>query len=251
MIIDCDVHITPTGEGIMTDELISRMDRYGVDKALVWLQPPYMRETAPLNEYVYSACKAHPDRLLGFGWVDPHLGIDRAVDDIKRCIEEYGFYGVKLNGAQNNFPIDDPQLAMPLIDEIAKYNVPIAFHCGADSFENTHPFRVAKIAKRYPEMKVLMVHMGGAGVPSLASSAIEFASECPNITMIGSAVQYRSILKAVKTLGADRICFGSDTPFAYMRVELAAWRALLDGEVTDKEREMLLGGNIAKILDIE
>ena len=89
------------------------MDRAEVNKALTWLRPPYMREIALSNRYVYEATRQYPDRIIGFGWVDPHLGFDRMKDEIKRCIEEFGFYGIKLNGAQNNFVIDSPEV-LPL-----------------------------------------------------------------------------------------------------------------------------------------
>ena len=42
MTIDADTHISPTGEDAMAityDELLRRMDRAGVAKALTWLRP--------------------------------------------------------------------------------------------------------------------------------------------------------------------------------------------------------------------
>jgi predicted TIM-barrel fold metal-dependent hydrolase len=57
-------------------------------------------------------------------------------------------------------------------------------------------------------------------------------------------------LKAIKTLGADRVCFGSDAPFALMHVELAMYRALLQDEVSQAERDLVLGGNIARLFGI-
>lgn len=110
MIIDGDVHISPTqesGVSIGVDELLRRMDRAGVYKAVTWLQPPYLRHIDDANRYVYEAARAHPDRILPFGWADPNLGVDKAKDMVRRCIDEYDFYGVKLNGAQNSFYIDD------------------------------------------------------------------------------------------------------------------------------------------------
>ena len=59
------------------------------------------------------------------------------------------------------------------------------------------------------------------------------------------------ILTAIQTLGAGRVCFGSDTPFELMHVELAKYRALLDGEVTADERDRVLGGNVARLLRLE
>ena len=254
MIIDADTHISSTGEDAMAityDELLRRMDRAGVAKALTWLRPPYMREIAESNAYVYEAMQQHPDRILGFGWADPRLGLDKAKEAVRRCIYEYGFYGVKLNGAQNSFYIDHPDISLPVVEEIARTGKLLAFHVGTDAYETTHPFRVAKIARMFPEVQMLMVHMGGVAHHDLTNAAIEMAQECPNLTLIGSAVRTRAILKAIRTLGASRVCFGSDTPFELMHVEVAKYNALLDGEVTLEEKRMIMAGNIARLIKLD
>lgn len=254
MIVDADVHLSPTNEGglgITYEELIRRMERSGVDKALAWLQPPYLRETDAANHYVWEATQAHPERIIGFGWVDPHLGLDAGRATIERSLGEYGFHGVKLNGAQNSFIIDEPTTTMPLIAQIAEAGSVLALHVGADAFENTHPYRVGKIAKRFPDLRILMVHMGGVGHADISASAIEIAQEHPNIMLLASAVKTRPILKALRTVGPERLCWGSDTPFDPMHVELARFRAILDGEVTDEQAAGVLGCNILRFLGIE
>jgi predicted TIM-barrel fold metal-dependent hydrolase len=254
MVFDADVHISPrmeTSFSFSAEKLIDTMDKCGVDKSLVWLQPPMMVEVSDSNEYIYKSALKYPDRIYGFGWANPHLGIEKSKDEIKRCIYEYGFYGVKLNGAQNNYYIDDPVMALPLIEEIAKTGKILAFHVGADFFEQTHPFRVGKIAKMYPELQIIMIHMGGAAIPDLSNAAIEITAEHPNITVIGSGVSPRPIFKAIKTLGAKRVCFGTDSPFQYMHVELAKYNALLSDEsFTDEERDDIMGKNIARLLGV-
>ena len=252
MIIDADCHITPVkgGLNIQAEELVRRMDYSNVDKALTWLQPAYFPNVDAGNALVYQATRKHPDRILGFGWADPHFGIETAKDQVKQCVEEYGFYGVKLNGAQNNYYIDSEEMALPLIEEIAKTGVVLAFHIGTDFFENTHPFRLAKIARRFPETPILAVHMGGIAFHDISNACIEIAQECPNIMLVGSGVRAVAILKAIKTLGAGRICFGSDTPFAMMHVELAMYEALMRDQVTEEERALILGGNIKRLFMI-
>lgn len=254
MIIDADVHISPTFEGgnsILLEELLARMNLAGVDKALTWLQPPYRRDLDQSLRYIYEATKKHPNRILGFGWADPNLGIAKAKDTIRKCIEEYGFYGIKLNGAQNNYYLDDPQLSIPLIEEVAKTGKVLAFHVGGDAYEQTHPFRVGKIAKLFPELRILAVHMGGAAFADLSNAAIEIFAAHPNITLIGSAVRTIPILKAIKTLGAARVCFGSDTPFELMHVEVAKYRAMFMGSgITPAEQDLIMGGNLCKLFNL-
>lgn len=253
MIIDADVHIAPAptgGNSIYIEELIDKMDYAGVHKAVTWLQPPYLRDIRSSNEYVYKATLKYPDRILGFGWADPNLGGEHALDMVKKSLFEYGFYGVKLNGAQNEFYIDDPKV-FPVIEEVAKAGKILAFHVGGDSPEHTHPFRLAKIAKAFPETPILMVHMGGAHFHDFGNAAIEFAEQCPNITIIGSVIRSHPLLKAIKALGAERVCFGSDTPFEYMHVEVAKYMALLDGAVKLEEKSLIMGGNIERLFGLQ
>jgi predicted TIM-barrel fold metal-dependent hydrolase len=192
----------------------------------------------------------HPDRIIGFGWVDPNLGVERAHDEVRRCLEVHGLHGVKLNGAQNSFYIDDPALSLPLIDEIARAGKVLAFHVGADAYEHTHPFRVAKVATSHPDLPILLAHMGGVGHPDITDACIEFAAQCPNMMLIGSQVRTLAILKAIDTLGPDRVCFGSDTPFELMHVELARYQSMLDGRVRKEQKGQIMAGNIASVCGV-
>ena len=251
MIIDADCHISShkfDGLAITADELVAQMGLVGVDKALVWLKPPYNKDIAPENKAMYEATHRYPDRLLGFGWANPRLGKENTLSTIKQCFEEYGLYGIKFNGAQDEYVIDDAAI-LPFIETAAQYAWPIAFHIGADFYENTHPYRLGRIAGRFPETQFLMVHMGGARLPPLDRAAVETAMEHPNITLIGSSIPSWAVLRAVNTLGADRVCFGSDMPFHFMHVELAKYQALLR-DVDEAAQAQIMGGNIARLLNL-
>ncbi len=252
MIIDADTHISPikSDNTIPVERLIEHMDQSSVDRAICWLQPPYMREIDQSLEYVFNSVQRYPDRLLGFGWVDPHLGFEKGKDTIRRCIEEYGFYGIKFNGAQNSYYIDDPELALPLIEQAAKAGANLAFHIGADEYDFTHPYRVAKIARMFPETTIFLAHMGGAGLPDLSKSCIEMAQECPNLHLIASNIGWNKVVTAIKTLGADRVSFGSDTPFSIMHADVAAFQAFLSDYFTAEEAELVMGGNIRRLLNV-
>lgn len=253
-IMDADTHISPTkerGGSISAEELINRMDYAGVNQALTWIQPPYLRKIDEANEYLYQSVRKYPERIVGFGWADPRLGVENARKMARKCIEEYGFCGVKLNGAQNEYYIDDPEISLPVIREIASMGKVIAFHVGADAYEFTHPFRVEKIARLYPSMTILMVHMGGAAFADLSDASIEVAEKCSNVHLIGSAVKDVSILKAIRKLGAHRVSFGSDSPFALMHASVAMYQAILAGEhLSEADKQLIMGGNIKRILEI-
>lgn len=258
MIIDADVHISPyhqstdpysLGGDISVDELLRRMDHANVDKAITWLRPPYMRHIGDSNRYIYDAMKAHPDRIIGFGWADPHLGERAMFDEIKRCHEEYGMYGIKLNGAQNDFYIDS-EFAAPFVDAIVNTKLVLAFHTGVDAYEATHPFRLGNVASRYPEHPMFMIHMGGVAFHDLSNAAIEVMQEHPNIMGIASAIRHINVLKVLKALGTARVAFGSDTPFNLMHVEVAAFHALLEREFDQEQQEAVMSKNIVRLLNL-
>lgn len=254
MIIDADTHIAPTEGEFLIERHIENLDRAGIDRSLTWLAPFYNAAEAEaigaFNRYVHQAMRRFPDRILGFGWADPTVGVQQAMDDARRCVEEYGFYGVKLNGAQNNFYIDDPHLSLPLVEEIARLNTILALHIGPDAYERTHPLRAAKIARIYPELPVLMVHMGMTHA-DMSRAVVEVAEECPNMVLIGSQTTYSLVLEAIRKLGATRVCFGTDSPFQRMHVVRAMYEAFLSGEVSEQDTAQIMGGNIARLFNLK
>jgi predicted TIM-barrel fold metal-dependent hydrolase len=250
LIIDADSHIAPTGGEFALEKHIKRIERAGIDKALTWLKPDYTGTEIELhNRYVFEAVQEYPDKILGYGWADPTVSVEHAIKVVKVCTEEYGFYGIKLNGAQNDYRIDNRELVMPVIDAIAKTGKTLAFHIGPDAYENTHPLRAEKIAKLYPELPILMVHMGMTD-QDMTDVVIEVAKNCPNMFLIGSATNDKFVLKAIHALGADRVCFGSDAPFQDPYVIRAMYEAAMEGQLSNVEQAMVMGGNIARILGL-
>ena len=186
--------------------------------------------------------------ILPFGWADPTVSVEHAKKMVTLCIEEYGFYGVKLNGAQNNYRIDDPVLTLPVIEEIAKAGAMLAFHIGADFYENTHPFRAERIARMYPEMPILMIHIGMSDW-EMNRAVVEIANRCPNMHLVGSATTDKAIMHAIDVLGADRVLFGSDAPFQRPHVVRAMYEAGLS-DLTPSDKSLVMGGNAAKLFKL-
>jgi hypothetical protein len=251
-IVDADVHISARGleDEITIEQLLGNMSRLGVDRAIAWPMLSYRREVSEDNKAIAAGQKCSPDRIIGFGGLNPMLGKDQTHRELRRCIEEYNFKGFKLNGARDGYYIDDEHLALPVIEEIASRKLVIALHCGANDPVHTHPWRIGNIARRFPSTTILMVHMGGAGIPGLYDAAIRIAKQYSNLYLVGSEADPKAILRAIRELGANRICYGSDCPFSIMKISLATYTALLE-DVSEEERKLVMGGNIARLLHLD
>ncbi len=247
MIFDADTHMSPYrnfDKSIDVVQWAELIDRAGVDKALCWLLPQGVEDVSESNRYLYENSKNYK-KMLPFGWANIREGLDKAIYDTRRCIEEFGFSGVKLNGAQNAYNIDSPE-AMKVAEQIAKLNGIIAFHIGVDEPEFTNPKRAANVAKAFPEMTILMVHMGGAGTPDCSDLVIEVAKENPNMVLIGSAIDARKVGNAIKALGPKRIMFGSDIPFADLGGCISSYRQMLSA-FDEETKEDVFWRNAASI----
>lgn len=248
MIVDGDTHISfePKDKAVTAEELISRMDEAGVDKALSTLQcgidVDEECDYEGLNKYVYEETKKYSDRLIPLGWVNPRLWPAReSIRQLHIQVEDYGFKAIKLNGMENYFDLLDTERSIPIIEELAKTGTMVAFHCGND--DRTNPKKVAVIAKMYPELPVLLIHMG----ITLNDDAIRAAEANKNITLIGSNLQdYSYVRKAIDILGSRRVCFGSDAPFFDLSECIQTYDTILAGLSEDEIRNVM-GKNILRL----
>jgi len=250
MIFDADTHMSPYrnfDKSIDAAQWSAILDKAGIDKALAWLLPQGVDNVSESNRYLYDCAKEY-QKLLPFGWVNIREGLGKAISDVEQCIGEFGFSGVKLNGAQGKYNIDCAD-AMKVCERIAKLGGMIAFHIGMDAPDFTDPKRAANVAKEFPETKVLMVHMGGAWEIDCGDKVIEIAKENPNMVLIGSHIAIDKVASAIRALGAERVLYGSDIPFADPQMCLSEYRQML-ASFTEEEKNAVLGDNAKRLFKL-
>lgn len=250
-IVDADTHISSDlhGNRISAEDHIEQMDKNEICCSLIWLHPNQQEneycDFEAQNRYIYESSKKYSGRFLPVGWINPKVyGMNQIKEQILRQTLEYGFCGIKMNGAQNFYDLLDPQISLPAIEEIAKHNVFLAFHSGNDTY--THPDKVAYIAGLYPEIPILLVHVG----QTACSAAIEAAKQCSNIFLVGSGMPDISpVLTAYETIGAERICFGSDTPFFDIRKTIDTYNSLFENNISEDDLNSIMGANILHLFN--
>src|SRR6202034_2890107 len=105
---------------------------------------------------VLEAVHRHPTRLIGVCIINPWLG-KRELEAAERLIREQGFRGLKLHPMLHAFPADH-EVVDPVLKLARRLDVPVMFHTSFGL--GTEPARVANVAGRFPDVKVIMYHPG-------------------------------------------------------------------------------------------
>lgn len=130
----------------------------GIDKAVLLPIATNERQMRGVNDFALSV---NGGKIISFGSVFPLC--DGAVDELKR-IKSLGFKGIKLHPEYQNFEVSDER-AFPIYDFCEKNDMIITFHAGRDyAFKDrcySSPASIAKVAKTFPDLKMVAAHMGG------------------------------------------------------------------------------------------
>lgn len=238
MINDFHVHMgkSSKGEVFTAEDLVRSMDQYDIERSgLSILNGTSCRE---LNDRTLAAVRQFPDRIVGYAYINPRE--DNAKDEVRRCLETDGFRGVKFHSWKHGYFPDNNSALDGIIDVIEEYDVPILTHTGTPPL--SLPQQWAVIAERHPKATFVFAHMGYL---DYGYGCIECAKRLPNV-YVGSSgqVEIPIIQKAIDEMGPDRIVFGSDWPYKFVKSEIVKFDAY---ELSQEDREKIFFKNAQKL----
>lgn len=242
MIVDAHAHIGSTSYATQTvDDVLREMDAAQVERAVIC---PMGAELAVRNsagnDAIADAVRAHPSRLLGFATVNPWFGRD-AVAELDRAIDQLGLSGLKLHPVVQGFEIDD-DVVLPVIERAAELGVLVYVHTGTPVL--ALPLQLLELATRYPEVRFIAGHMGGADFYVDVPLSFPRATNVWLETSLTCHAGY--VAEAVAQVGAERVLFGSDSPTSRMASELTKIRVL---ELGAEAERLILGENVRALLE--
>jgi uncharacterized protein len=188
----------------------------GVDIAVaIGLTSPHLGMSIP-NEHIAAYVEHGRGSTVGFASVDPND--PQAVDKLRYAVETLGLQGLKLSPPYQNFHPHSEE-AERVFRAAAELGVPLMFHQGAvfmprGVLEVANPVLLDKVAREYPEMKIIVAH---AGQPWFTET-VALMYKHRNVFADLSARFHRPwqlhniLLAAIDYKVADRILFGTDFP---------------------------------------
>ncbi len=270
MIVDGHVHISNEPEpargwpAFTADDLIALMDEKVpikgtervIDRAAV-MPMPLVTQRPDLtfreqHRAVIEAVRKHPGRLVGTFMLNPHLGVDRGVRELRRLVEEEGFRMVKLHPTAHGYWPKMRNFTDPVLDAAAELRIPVLIHTGDPPF--AIPALMEPLATDHPNTTVILAHLG-TQKGGYADDAINVARHCDNVLLETGWGHQPRVAEAVQEIGAARLVFGSDCPvqepYSQLRIiETLTRPAPLGVNLSDDDMEAIMGGNLAGLLKL-
>ena len=249
LVIDCHAHLHHHSSSSWEDrdrKLIEAADKLGIDQLCCSILTPRRPATVEgfqeCNRWMADGMKRFPDRVSGLLLRQPRRG-QPALDEIRRCVAEQGFIGVKL---YNEHRCTEPVL-FPVVELAIELGVPILQHAGhMNFFLESQPHisdggHLAELGRRYPEAMLICAHVGGGGDWQWTIKALRNA---PSVYLdtAGSVVDDGMVEMAVRVLGVDRVLFACDNSMT------AGMGKMIAAELPEADKQKIFGSNMAGIL---
>lgn len=282
MIIDMHTHIFPNEISAAVIEKLSRKARItaftdgtlnGLKKSMDAAQINFsvtlpVATTTKQVEKINSASAALNEKffsegIISFGCIHPDFTNYR--EELRR-VKNYGLQGIKIHPVYQDINLDDAKF-LRIIYQAAELDLIVVTHAGLDigfpEVIRCSPKMARHVVEEVGDFKFILAHMGGwrnwsealevlADTKvfidtSFSTGAIIPRSDChwqaDDLKLLDAA----QFMKFVEVFGADRILFGTDSPWSAQKVSLDFIRAL---PLADDDKAKILGGNAQRLLKV-
>lgn len=309
MIIDWHAHLYPMhfkDYGTLppalfqVDDLLAKQKKAGIDISVI-SSPLIMfgpgkkkRDITSLsalkewNEWITETVKRSEGRLVALAATNP-FGGPSFVKETKRAIEKGGLKGIVVSSNVKGEYLDSPK-AYPLFELACELDVPIFIHPPSKTigFDKMQDFRLIEmlgrpfdttlsvarlilfgVLERYPQLKLVAAHMGGALM--MLPGRLDFGyalrkdmsfgpwepdvlSKPPShyirqIYVDSMGFHPPAVLCSLGTVGVDHVLYGSDFPPVTMPLRRSV-DVVRNLPIAERDRKKVLGGNAARLLKL-
>lgn len=226
------------------DSLLRCMDEWGVDISVIQPVVTKPSQTVTTNNW---AAGAQDDRIIAFGGIHPDT------DDYKRDIDlvsSLGLKGIKLHPEYQRYTPDEERM-LRIYDYAFSKGLIILHHAGFDPGMpepfHSDPERFAKMLDKISGGVFVLAHLGSQQMWDDVEKYLVGRDVYFDTSMGFECFPQEQFLRIVKNHGADKILFGSDSPWSNASRELEILRSL---PLEEKEKRLIMCENAERLLRI-
>lgn len=236
------------------EDLISAMDKSGIDRSVVFGFPWISRDLTMMhNDYILEWADKYPHRLIPLVCVLPTE--DWAIEEVERCLKA----GAKGAGELAIYGNCDVEKVLDIYSQIAEL---VRLHCGIllvhanEPVGHSYPGKAPQglefyynIVKKAQNLPLILAHWAG-GLFFYALLKKEVSELFNNLFVDTAASPFLYSPKiyriAIEIIGVEKILFGSDYPLLGLE---RYRREMDDAQISEREREMIEGKNAIRLFE--
>jgi predicted TIM-barrel fold metal-dependent hydrolase len=245
LVLDAHTHLGPWFNFWIPDHDIDSMfrvlDRLGVDAIACSADRAIGPDYIAGNDEVAAAQAKYPRRVIMYVTINPRYPKEEVEAELRRW-EAAGKRAYKIHCATHQTPEDD-EAYQPMWDLADRQGAPVLVHTHG-GHGKTGIELLTEIAQARTNLKIIIAH--SANSLEVIEQACAAARKRENIylDLTGSPMVYGALEMMVDRVGAQRVLFGTDTPFIDPRPQLGR---VAYSRLTDDEKRSILGLNAKEL----
>ena len=239
--------------------------------------------TAVNNELIHRVCRLYPNRFVGVCSLPQSPGVSprESVEELERCINDFGFVGCNLNpdpsgGYWTGPPLGD-EWWYPLYEKLEALDAPAMIHASATcnpAFHTTgsHYLNVdgtaflqlmeSRVFSDFPRLRIILPH-GGGNVPyqaaryralSIMNTWEPFDEFIRRLYFDTTVYSQEAMELLIKVLGVDNVMYASEMMGGVNAIDPATGRSFDDNRrfidaipwLTEQDRRKIFEDNARK-----
>lgn len=250
-VIDAHGHIGPLGLGVyfrdvdlptQAEKMTVNMKRLGIGRTIVSASHALFANSLEGNRLVESELGSPRGMFSGYVVFNP-LYKDDLAPELDGLFKSGFFVGFKLLASYWKIPLTDPRYK-PVWEYAERYCLPILMHTWDDAFNS--PAMLEDIVRKYPHALFLLGHSGGGTRGRREAEELTLANTNVFLEFCGSFTTPLAYEATMKSVGPDRIVFGTDTWGHDPAWELGRYLSI---PFPDKALAPGLGDNVLRLLN--
>ena len=236
----------PVSDGTLAG-LLNNMNTWKIDYSV--LQPVVTKESQveSTNLWVAEIQNQYKNQIVSFGGIWPHSENYKEQIDF---VVSLGLKGIKFHPEYQNFLVDEDRF-LKIYDYALSKGLILIFHAGFDPAYpppyKTSPAQFAKIADSMQGGVIVAAHLGGSQQWDLVEKDL-----CGKNIYLDTAMGFdfyseEQFLRIVKNHGAEKVLFGTDSPWSSGKTELEKLYTL---DLPEEAKNQIAGLNAKRILGL-